>query len=153
MCGKLNYGSLTDFVLIRELATFPPLIEQAWTSSGGQLISLPRSKQPEMTKMLFSVGTHVSKSKPALAAAYQVVANLQPSTPSQSPTHYDVLRRQLKSAWGAQMWLSAAGHRSVENVRQPERNLRVGQQQRYKNGVGQQEHRAADIHFAELGVR
>ncbi len=48
--------------------------EQAWTSSGGELISLPPGEQAEMTKMLSSVAGDVSKSKPALAAAYQVAA-------------------------------------------------------------------------------
>lgn len=46
--------------------------EQAWTSSGGELINLPPSEQLEMVKTLGSVGADVSKSKPALAAAYQV---------------------------------------------------------------------------------
>ncbi len=48
--------------------------EQTWTSSGGELISLPPSEQAEMTKSLSSVATDVSKSKPALAGAYRVVS-------------------------------------------------------------------------------
>ncbi len=48
--------------------------EQTWTSSGGELISLPPAEQAELTKTLSSVATDVSKAKPTLAAAYQVVA-------------------------------------------------------------------------------
>ena len=46
-----------------------------WTDSGGELISLPRDEQANMMHMLASVGDDVSKSKPALRDAYQVVTD------------------------------------------------------------------------------
>jgi TRAP-type transport system periplasmic protein len=49
--------------------------EATWTSSGGELITLPANEQAEMMKALSSVGADVSKSKPALAAAYKVVTD------------------------------------------------------------------------------
>jgi TRAP-type C4-dicarboxylate transport system substrate-binding protein len=49
--------------------------EQAWTDSGGELIKLPGDEQAQFMKTLASVGPDVSKSKPALAAAYQVVSD------------------------------------------------------------------------------
>jgi len=47
---------------------------QAWTAKGGELISLPAAEQAKMLQTLSSVGDDVSKSKPALGAAYQIVA-------------------------------------------------------------------------------
>jgi TRAP-type C4-dicarboxylate transport system substrate-binding protein len=46
-----------------------------WTNSGGELISLPQDEQANMMHMLASVGDDVSKSKPALRDAYQVVTD------------------------------------------------------------------------------
>ena len=48
---------------------------KAWTDSGGELISLPREEQAEMMRMLSSVGDDVSKTKPAVREAYQIVTD------------------------------------------------------------------------------
>jgi TRAP-type transport system periplasmic protein len=47
---------------------------KAWTDSGGELISLPREEQAELMRTLSSVGDDVSKPKPALHEAYQIVS-------------------------------------------------------------------------------
>ncbi|MFZ0606608.1 MAG: TRAP transporter substrate-binding protein [Xanthobacteraceae bacterium] len=47
---------------------------QAWTAKGGELISLPANEQAKMMQTLSSVGDDVSKSKPALRTAYEIVA-------------------------------------------------------------------------------
>jgi len=49
--------------------------EDKWTSSGGELIKLPAAEKAEFTKTLSSVGTDVSKTKPALAEAYKIVSD------------------------------------------------------------------------------
>ena len=48
---------------------------QAWTASGGQLISLPPDEQTAMLGTLASVGADVSKTKPQLAAAYKIITD------------------------------------------------------------------------------
>src|SRR5579862_6082257 len=48
---------------------------KAWTDAGGELISLPREEQAEMMRTLSSVGDDVSKPKPALHEAYQIVSD------------------------------------------------------------------------------
>ena len=48
---------------------------KAWTDAGGELISLPREEQAELMRMLSSVGDDVSKPKPALHEAYEVVTD------------------------------------------------------------------------------
>jgi TRAP-type C4-dicarboxylate transport system substrate-binding protein len=48
---------------------------KAWTDGGGELISLPREEQAEMMRMFSSVGDDVSKTKPAVREAYQVVTD------------------------------------------------------------------------------
>jgi TRAP-type C4-dicarboxylate transport system substrate-binding protein len=48
---------------------------KAWTDAGGELISLPREEQASMMASLSSVGEDVSKSKPALHEAYQIVTD------------------------------------------------------------------------------
>ncbi len=47
---------------------------QAWTAKGGELIGLPANEQAKMMQTLSSVGDDVSKSKPALRTAYEIVA-------------------------------------------------------------------------------
>ena len=47
---------------------------KAWVANGGELISLPADEQATMMKMLSSVGEDVSRSKPALHEAFDVVA-------------------------------------------------------------------------------
>jgi TRAP-type transport system periplasmic protein len=46
---------------------------KAWVAAGGELISLPQNEQAEMMHMLSSVGDDVSKRKPELHEAYQLV--------------------------------------------------------------------------------
>src|SRR6516225_3868375 len=46
---------------------------KAWIDGGGELISLPADEQSAMLQTLASVGEDVSKTKPQLSAAYQVV--------------------------------------------------------------------------------
>jgi hypothetical protein len=46
---------------------------KAWVDGGGELFSLPQIEQAQMMRMLASVGDDVSKAKPALREAYQVV--------------------------------------------------------------------------------
>jgi TRAP-type C4-dicarboxylate transport system substrate-binding protein len=48
-------------------------VRQMWLDKGGELISLPSEEQSAMMETLASVGEDVSKSKPALGAAYELV--------------------------------------------------------------------------------
>jgi TRAP-type C4-dicarboxylate transport system substrate-binding protein len=48
---------------------------KAWTDAGGELISLPRDEQAEMMRMFSTVGDDVSKTKPAVREAYDIVAD------------------------------------------------------------------------------
>jgi TRAP-type C4-dicarboxylate transport system substrate-binding protein len=47
---------------------------KAWTAGGGELISLPPDEQAALLKLLSSVGEDVSKTKPLLSSAYQIVS-------------------------------------------------------------------------------
>src|SRR5271170_4882775 len=58
---------------------------KAWMDGGGELISLPRDEQATMMQMLASVGEDVSKAKPALHDAYEVVTDAAKRT-RQAPT-------------------------------------------------------------------
>jgi TRAP-type C4-dicarboxylate transport system substrate-binding protein len=49
--------------------------DKSWTAAGGELIKLPPDEQAAMLKTLASVGEDVSKTKPALSAAYKVVTD------------------------------------------------------------------------------
>jgi TRAP-type C4-dicarboxylate transport system substrate-binding protein len=49
--------------------------DKSWTDSGGEIIKLPPDEQAAMLKTLASVGEDVSKTKPALSAAYKVVTD------------------------------------------------------------------------------
>ena len=53
---------------------------KTWVDGGGELISLPANEQSAMLKILASVGEDVSKTKPQLSAAYQVVTEAARST-------------------------------------------------------------------------
>jgi hypothetical protein len=53
---------------------------KAWMDGGGELISLPADEQSAMLKILASVGEDVSKTKPQLSAAYQVITQVAQST-------------------------------------------------------------------------
>ncbi|MFZ0777882.1 MAG: TRAP transporter substrate-binding protein DctP, partial [Xanthobacteraceae bacterium] len=46
---------------------------QAWTEKGGELISLPADEQAKMMHTLSSVGDDVSKAKPGVREAYEIV--------------------------------------------------------------------------------
>jgi len=48
-------------------------VEAEWTATGGELISFPAEEQATLMKTLSDVGQEVSKSKPAVAAAYQIM--------------------------------------------------------------------------------
>jgi TRAP-type C4-dicarboxylate transport system substrate-binding protein len=48
---------------------------KAWVNGGGELVSLPQLEQAQMMHMLSSVGHDVSKEKPPLREAYQVVTD------------------------------------------------------------------------------
>jgi TRAP-type transport system periplasmic protein len=48
---------------------------KAWTDAGGELITLPREEQAEMMHSFASVGDDISKAKPAVRGAYEVVAD------------------------------------------------------------------------------
>jgi TRAP-type C4-dicarboxylate transport system substrate-binding protein len=58
---------------------------KAWVDGGGELISLPPDEQASLMKMLKSVGEDVSKSRPALHDAYDIVADAAKRT-RQAPT-------------------------------------------------------------------
>jgi TRAP-type C4-dicarboxylate transport system substrate-binding protein len=49
--------------------------DKSWTDSGGEIIKLPPDEQAAMLETLASVGEDVSKTKPALSAAYKVVTD------------------------------------------------------------------------------
>ena len=48
---------------------------KAWTDNGGELISLPQDEQAALMHMLASVGEDVSKPKPLLREAYEIVSD------------------------------------------------------------------------------
>ena len=48
--------------------------DKRWVDGGGELIDLPADEQSAMLKTLSSVAEDVSKTKPAVSAAYQIVA-------------------------------------------------------------------------------
>ena len=48
--------------------------DKGWVASGGELIDLPADEQASMLKTMASVAADVSKTKPTLSAAYQIVA-------------------------------------------------------------------------------
>jgi len=48
--------------------------DKNWTDSGGEIIKLPPEEQAAMLKTLSTVAEDVSKTKPAVSAAYQIVA-------------------------------------------------------------------------------
>jgi TRAP-type C4-dicarboxylate transport system substrate-binding protein len=49
--------------------------DKSWIDSGGEIIKLPPDEQAAMLKTLATVGEDVSKTKPALSAAYKVVTD------------------------------------------------------------------------------
>src|SRR5580700_10934377 len=57
-----------------ETVTIDANADKRWVDSGGELIDLPADEQASMLKTLASVAEDVSKTKPAVSAAYQIVA-------------------------------------------------------------------------------
>jgi TRAP-type transport system periplasmic protein len=49
--------------------------DKFWTDHGGEIIKLPADEQSAMMKLLATVGTDVSKTKPLLSAAYRIVTD------------------------------------------------------------------------------
>ena len=71
---------LVDDDAAKEQAAIGPLASdivnkarKGWTDTGGELISLPADEQASMMKTFSSVGADVSKTKPLLNDAYQIV--------------------------------------------------------------------------------
>jgi TRAP-type C4-dicarboxylate transport system substrate-binding protein len=58
---------------------------EAWTAKGGELISLSPDDQVELLQTIASVGEDVSRSKPAVHDAYEIVAEAAKRT-QQGPT-------------------------------------------------------------------
>jgi TRAP-type C4-dicarboxylate transport system substrate-binding protein len=58
---------------------------QTWVANGGELISLSRDEQAAMIQTIASVGEDVSKTKPAVHDAYEIVADAAKRT-RQAPT-------------------------------------------------------------------
>jgi TRAP-type transport system periplasmic protein len=50
-------------------------VRKAWTDQGGELINLPADEQAEMMQALASVGDDVSKAKPTVRQAYEIVTD------------------------------------------------------------------------------
>ena len=72
----VDKDATTQSVAINPFAIdFRKKSEETWTSSGGELITLPPDERASMMKILSSVGADVSKTKPALAAAYKLVTD------------------------------------------------------------------------------
>jgi TRAP-type transport system periplasmic protein len=46
---------------------------KGWTDSGGELISLPPDEEADLMKIFLTAGAEVSKTKPAIEAAYKIV--------------------------------------------------------------------------------
>jgi hypothetical protein len=55
-----------------DASAFVGKMRKMWVERGGELIKLPPDEQAAMMKTLGAVGEDVSKSKPALNAAYHV---------------------------------------------------------------------------------
>jgi TRAP-type C4-dicarboxylate transport system substrate-binding protein len=73
---------IVDRVAVREATAINPLAiehfdksRKGWVAGGGELITLPPDEQASMMKTLATVGADVSKSKPALSAAFKVVTD------------------------------------------------------------------------------
>jgi TRAP-type C4-dicarboxylate transport system substrate-binding protein len=48
---------------------------KGWTDSGGELISLPPDEEADLMKIFLTAGSEVSKTKPAIEAAYKIVTD------------------------------------------------------------------------------
>jgi len=83
----VDKDAATESVMINPWAIeFRNKMRKGWMDQGGELISLPKDEQAEMMHMLSSVGDDVSKSKPGLHEAYEIVtaaANRTRQAPSQ----------------------------------------------------------------------
>jgi TRAP-type C4-dicarboxylate transport system substrate-binding protein len=68
-------GNAESLGINQRAIDFRSKMGKGWTDQGGELISLPRDEQAEMMHTLASVGEDVSKSKPAVREAYEIVAD------------------------------------------------------------------------------
>ncbi len=59
----------------KEAEAFVEKMRKTWVERGGELIQLPPDEQAKALNMLSTVGTDVSKNKPALAAAFKTVTD------------------------------------------------------------------------------
>ena len=48
---------------------------KGWTDSGGELIALPPDEEADLMKIFLTAGSEVSKTKPAIEAAYKIVTD------------------------------------------------------------------------------
>jgi TRAP-type transport system periplasmic protein len=70
----IDRDAIAESVAINPWAVnFYDKARQAWTSSGGELISLPPDEQSALLKIIASAGDEVSSTQPQLNAAYQIV--------------------------------------------------------------------------------
>jgi TRAP-type transport system periplasmic protein len=71
----LDKDALTESVAINPQAiAIDAAARKAWLAHGGELINLPDDEQATLLKNIAGVGDEVSKDKPELSAAYQVVS-------------------------------------------------------------------------------
>jgi TRAP-type transport system periplasmic protein len=68
-------GAAASIQVNPETVAIDEKADKTWTDAGGELIKLPPNEQAEMLKILASVGEDVSKTKPALSAAYKIVTD------------------------------------------------------------------------------
>jgi TRAP-type C4-dicarboxylate transport system substrate-binding protein len=68
-------GAAASIQVNPETVAIDDKADKTWTDGGGELIKLPPNEQAEMLKILASVGEDVSKTKPALSAAYKIVTD------------------------------------------------------------------------------
>jgi len=68
-------GAAASIQVNPETVAIDERADKAWVAAGGELIKLPADEQAQMLKTLASVGADVSKTKPAVAAAYKIVTD------------------------------------------------------------------------------
>jgi TRAP-type transport system periplasmic protein len=72
----IDQDAATEAAAIRtQAAEIVQKARKGWTDSGGELITLPPDEQASMMQTLSRVGADVSRSRPALSEAYQVVTD------------------------------------------------------------------------------
>jgi TRAP-type transport system periplasmic protein len=68
-------GNAESLGLAQSAIDFRGKMGKGWQDQGGELISLPRDEQAQMMRMLASVGEDVSRTRPAVHEAYEIVAD------------------------------------------------------------------------------